>query len=125
MLLLFILSAGYLLYRIRRGQESRGMLFLIIYSFTGLVIITYNPILPGFFNRFADDEYSFLRFAWIIPIYFMMAYGAMRAVMSFELRWQRAIALILVTVLVIAAGEPRPGIYLKAENDKKLDPEII
>ena len=125
MLILFIAAVGYLIYRIRKGTEPVAMLFLVIYSILTLILITYNPILPRFFNRFADDEYSYLRFAWIVPIYFLMAYAGMKAVMSMRTNRSRIIAAVLAAVLIVAAGEPRPEVYLKAENAYKLDSEIV
>lgn len=125
MLILFLASVGYIIYRIKKGEESKAMLFLVIYSVAGLILVTYNPILPRFFNRFADDEYSYLRFAWIIPIYFMMGYAAMRAVFAQKTKVRQAIAVLLAVVLIVAAGEPRPGVYTKAESAYKIDDEII
>jgi broad specificity phosphatase PhoE len=97
---------------------------MLIYCVVTIVVVCCNPILAYLALRFTGDEYVFVRFMWVLPVFALMAYAAMKFILSFSGKG-RAVVLAVICILILLGGELWPDVYRKAENAYKMDSDIV
>ena len=120
LLLLFVMAVGYLIHRARREQKG-NLTFLLVYS--GLVTVLYllNPILSYGVPRVTGDLYAFVRFAWLVPAFPLLAYAGARVIS--DLKQHRILLAAVICALIISGGSYLTEINVPAANAYKIDEE--
>lgn len=124
MLMLFALCSGYLVYRYRKNEESVNLYWLFLYIIVTAVLACANPILAKILLRMTGDEYTFIRFIWLVPAFPLMAYAFMQLILSIPAKRRSVAAIVLVTV-IICCGNFWPQVYRKAENPYKISQNLL
>jgi len=122
MLLLFVGSVGYLIYRLRKTPDGN---LTFVLTMSGLTIVLYllNPILGKVMLRVTHDEYTFVRLAWIVPAFVLIAFAAKELILELAPR-RRMIAAALVAAVIIGSGSFLTEVNVPAENTYKIPSEV-
>ncbi len=122
LMLLFVASVIYLVYLERKEAHPR-IRFLLLYS--GLVLVLYliNPIVAFGITNVAHDPYAFVRLAWLVPAFPVMAYAAKECVVGLQGK-KRGIATIVLVATIICSGTYLTYVNVRATNAYKLPEEV-
>ena len=74
-----------------------------------LCLTVYNPLFVKYLVPTLGFENEYYRFFWILPVIPMLAYYGARLVDSAKKRWYKAAFCLLLTGMLILAGNPAPG----------------
>ena len=121
-MLLFIASVAYLIYRERQKEENH-IRFVLIYSALVTVLFLMNPVVSFVLVKVTRDPYAFVRLAWMVPAFPLMAYAAKEALMqlSGKKRW---IATLVLVAVVISSGSYLTAVNIRATNEYKIPDEV-
>ena len=122
MLLICLLALFWFIYDSYKSRDQKAVT-LSLYCVLAAVILILNPLMPRLFSRIAEDDYSFIRFTWLIPFFFFAAFAATRIIRAFDGK-KRALASVIIVCAVVLSGEFAPNVYVKAENSYKVTNEI-
>jgi len=118
LLLLFLMAAGYLIVRAKR-QKLEQLTFLLVYSGLTCVLYLLNPVLSYGIIRVTGDPYAFVRFAWIVPAFPLMAYAGEQLVMGLQGK-RRAIAVAVIVAVIVSSGSYLTKINVRTSNPYKI-----
>ena len=121
-MLLFIASVVYLIYRERQKEENH-IRFVLIYSAIVVVLYLMNPVVSFVLVKVTRDPYAFVRLAWMVPAFPLMAYAAKEAVLKLEGK-KRLVAVLLVVAVIISGGSYLTAVNIPATNAYKIPDEV-
>lgn len=97
-----------LVWTIVRHKDQAPRIFL--YETLFLVLTVYNPFLVKIVIPRIDFETEYYRFIWLLPVIPGVAYYAVRLVFALKSKAARAAAVLVLAVVIMAAGIPIQGV---------------
>lgn len=122
MMMLFVASVAYLIWR-ERKKEEQHIRFLLFYTAVVTVLYLINPVVSFVLTKATRDPYAFVRLAWMVPAFPLMAYAAKEAVLQLSGK-KRLIAVLLVVAVIISGGSYLTAVNLRATNAYKIPDEV-
>lgn len=116
---LCLAAMGYLIYRCIKKKETRTMQICIVFSVLTGVLVCLNPVFGKVLMHVSGDKYTFIRFTWLIPLFLLVAYAATMLILDLQGK-RRLIACVVITGLILCAGQPWPPVFKRAENVYKV-----
>jgi len=124
MMALFLGSVIFLAVRYRKNQESQELRRLLIYTAVTVVLACMNPVLAKLMLRFTGDEYTFVRFAWLVPAFPVIAYSLVQ-LWRMVPKKRQGVALVMITAVLVCCGSFWPNVYRKPENVYKVPDNLV
>lgn len=107
------------------GRKRNSRIFIGYTIF--LLLTVYNPLVVKYLIAKAKFENEYYRFIWILPVIPGVAYYGVRFVTFFRKKWQKILAVVLVTGCLIVLGNPLDGVvknFAMAENIYKVPNDL-
>ncbi len=121
-MLLFIVSVIYLIYR-ERQKEEQHIRFMLIYTAFVVVLYLMNPVVSFVLVKATRDPYAFIRLAWMVPAFPLMAYAAKEALMQLGGK-KRLVAVLVLMAVIISSGSYLTAVNIRATNAYKIPDEV-
>lgn len=107
------------------GRRRNSRIFIGYTLF--LLLTVYNPLVVKYVIAKVKFENEYYRFLWILPVIPAISYYAVRLVICFRKKWQRAILAVFVSAALILVGDPLSGVvtnFAMAENIYKIPNDL-